>query len=349
MFRRSLLQLAFLCVLVAAVGSPAFAQLLNGSTNPSKPQAPPTDGDGLNVPPDAVEKIPRQTAILVKGAEPSASDSSTPLPEDGAVTKNIYQNRYFGITYPFPPVWAEPFSGPPPSDSGQYVLAQLTPDTKSPVKGTVLITAQDMFFTPTPTHNALELVKFSKEHLPDYYEVERAPTELKIAGHNFVRFDYKSPVAGLHWYVLATQIRCHAIQFVFTSQDTKLLESLIDDMNRIQLPDDANVTAGKGGGPTPVCMPGYVTAAHIVNKVDPVITDNRFNQIPVRIVIDKKGKVRHVHLLSAFPDQSAAITEALMQWTFEPLVRDGKPLEVETGILFRARTSEAPKSTSVND
>src|SRR2546429_282282 len=83
-------------------------------------------------------------------------------------------------------------------DSGLYVLAQLTPDAgaKSPLKGTVLITAQDMFFSLTPTHSALDLVNFSRKHLPDYYEVERAPAELKIAGHDFVRFDYKSPVAG---------------------------------------------------------------------------------------------------------------------------------------------------------
>src|SRR5205823_615227 len=113
MFRRSLLQLAFLCVVL---GSTANAQLLNGPTNPAlKTQPPPNDGDGLNVPPEAVEKIPRQTAILVKGAEPSASDRSTPLPEDGALSKNVYQNRYFAITYRLPAVWAEPFSGPPPT------------------------------------------------------------------------------------------------------------------------------------------------------------------------------------------------------------------------------------------
>ena len=340
MFRRSLLQLAFLCVVL---GSTANAQLLNGPTNPAlKTQPPPNDGDGLNVPPEAVEKIPRQTAILVKGAEPSASDRSTPLPEDGALSKNVYQNRYFGITYRLPAVWAEPFSGPPPTDSGLYVLAQLTPDAgaKSPLKGTVLITAQDMFFSLTPTHSALDLVNFSRKHLPDYYEVERAPAELKIAGHDFVRFDYKSPVAGLHWYVLATQIRCHAIQFVFTSQDTKLLDSMIQDMNRIQLPDDASA---------PDCVSNYATAANIVYKVDPVIADQRFNQIPVRIIIDKKGKVRHVHLLSAFPDQAAAITDALMQWTFAPRMRDGKAVEVETGIMFRSRASETPRSVTTND
>src|SRR2546430_931058 len=123
MFRRSLLQLAFLCVVL---GSTAHAQLLNnGSTSPApKTQPPPTDGDGLNVPPDAVEKTPRQTATLGKGAAPSASEGATPLREDGAVSKTVFQNLYFGITSPLPPVWAEPFSGPPPSDSGLYVLAQ---------------------------------------------------------------------------------------------------------------------------------------------------------------------------------------------------------------------------------
>ena len=120
-------------------------------------------------------------------------------------------------------------------------------------------------------------------------------------------------------------------------------------MNRMQLPDDASVRSGKGGGSVPDCVPGYATAANIVYKVDPIITDNRFNQIPVRIIIDRKGKVRHVHLLSAFPDQAAAITNALMQWTFEPRMRDGKAVEVETGIMFRSRVSEAPRSVSTND
>jgi len=343
MFRRVFLQLAFLCTIVAALGTSAYSQLLSGPTSPApKTQPPPSDGDGLNVPPDQVEKIPRQEAILVKGAEPSASDHSTPVPEDGAVAKNIYQNSYFGITYPLPSDWTEAYKGPPPTDSGSYVLAQLIPASsfKGPLKGTVLITAQDMFFSLTPTRSALDLIKFSRDHLPSFYEVERAPTEMKIAGHTFVRFDYKSAVAGLHWYVLATQIRCHAVQLVFTSQDTKLLESMIEDMNRMKLPDE---------GSAPDCVAGYATNANIVYKVDPVLTDHRFNQIPVRIIIDKKGKVRHVHLLSAYPDQAAAITDALMQWTFEPRMRDGKAVEIETGIVFRSRVSEAPKSTSTND
>jgi hypothetical protein len=55
---------------------------------------------------------------------------------------------------------------------------------------------------------------------------------------------------------------------------------------------------------------------------------------PVRIIIDKAGAVQHIHFLSAFPDQVKVISDALHQWKFKPYLRDGKPAEVETGVLF---------------
>ena len=51
-------------------------------------------------------------------------------------------------------------------------------------------------------------------------------------------------------------------------------------------------------------------------------------------VIDKEGKVKHIHFLSAFPDQAKAITDAMGQWKFKRHLRDGQPVEVETGIMF---------------
>jgi hypothetical protein len=44
--------------------------------------------------------------------------------------------------------------------------------------------------------------------------------------------------------------------------------------------------------------------------------------------------VKHVHLISAFAEQSAGITEALLKWRFKPYLRNGEPVEIETGILF---------------
>ncbi len=311
--------------------------------------APQSGGDFSNNPqPNALPS----DIIVVKGAWSSASDSVTPVPEGGRVAKNVFSNRYFGFTYTLSPDWTQMYFGPPPSDSGYYVLAQIRPaDTfKGASRGSILIAAQDMFFTLTPAGNALELINYNKESLNADYKVEQPPTLVRIANHSFVRFDYGSPVAELHWHVLATQIRCHMVQFVFTSRDTKLVESLIQEMSKMTLPAEAGPISGKGGGDVPVCIKDYAGGENVMERIDPVSGERRFNPAPVRIIIDKQGKVKHIHFLSAFPDQVKAITDALFQWRFKPYLRDGKPVEVETGILFgRAPPAAPPASQAVKE
>jgi len=124
------------------------------------------------------------------------------------------------------------------------------------------------------------------------------------------------------------------VQFVFASRDTKLMESLIQGMDKMSLPDEAGPISGRGGGDVPVCIKDYASGENVMERVDPVFAERRFNPVPVRIIIDKEGKVKHIHFLSAFPDQAKAITDALSQWRFRPYLRDGKPVEVETGIMF---------------
>jgi hypothetical protein len=320
MFRRTTLALMFLCILPIARAQE----------------------DGAPAVP--LRKLPTDV-ILIKGAVPSASDSSTPLPEGGGVRRDVYGNDYFGLSYVLPSGWIEKYKGPPPSDSGAYVLALLRPGStdKHSSRGTLLITAQDMFFTPLPVHTAKETIEYTKETLLADYKVEHAPSQVTVANHAFTRFDYMSPVAGLHWYVLATEVRCHTVRFVFTSPDPALNETLIKDLDAMKL----------AAADAPLCVADYAeTAANITYKVDPVLTEQKFNAIPVRIIIDKAGKVRHVHVISAFPAQAKAITDALSQWHFKPYLRDGIAVEVETGILFgaarRAKTAFSGAAISAN-
>ncbi len=329
--------LRFLFVLAFSISWPAWGQKAG-------PQNVPKNGGDFSNNTQPMTKVPTGV-ILVKGAWSSASDSVTPLPEGGSVTNNVFSNQYFGMTYALPPDWTQKYEGPPPSDSGRYVLAQIRPaDTyKGLTRGSILITAQDMFFTPEPATNALELINYMKDNLQADYKVELPATELKVAGHSFTFFAYGSPVAQLHWYIAATEIRCHAVEIVLTSRDTKLLESLLLDMNKMKLPEEASPTAGTGGGAFPVCIKDYARDENVIARVDPVFTEHRFNPAPVRIIIDKGGKVKHVHFLSAFPDQSKAITDALTQWKFKPYQQDRHPVEVETGIMFgRAVYPTAP-------
>jgi hypothetical protein len=276
----------------------------------------------------SLTKVPTDV-ILIKGAWSSASDSVTPLPEGGKVTAEGYDNPYFGITLGLPPGWMQKYEGPPPSDSGYYVLAQLRPADPVPgqARGTLLIAAQDMFFTTTRATGALELINYTRDHLPADYRVERPPASVTIAGRSFVRLDYGSPVSDLHWSVLATQIRCHVVEFIFTSTDTRLVGSLARSLNSMKsrLDDD---------GTEPVCVKDYASAENLVETVDAVFAEQRYNTIPVRLIIDREGKVKHMHFLSAFPAQAQAISAAVSQWRFKPYLRNGQPVEVETGILF---------------
>jgi hypothetical protein len=327
---------------------PSYSLLLLGSAAlllAGTPCAAQSAGDS-STNPQAI-KVPTGV-ILVKGAWSSASDSVTPLPEGGTLANNVYSNQYFGLTYKLPADWTEKYSGPPPSDSGYYVLAQLRPaDTfKGTSRGSILIAAQDMFFTLTPAKSALELTNYTKDHLNSDYKVEQPPTEVRIANHSFVRLDYGSPVAELHWHVLATQIRCHVVQFIFTSRDTELAEQLIREMNQIKLPAEAGTSSGAGGGDVPTCIKDYASGENVLESVDPFFAERRFNPVPVRIIIDKEGKVKHIHFLSAFPGQAGAISEALSQWKFKPYVRDGHTVEIETGIMFGPAPRLATPSTN---
>jgi hypothetical protein len=281
------------------------------------------------LPPELV-KLPTNT-ILIKGAEPSASDASTPLPESGRVIKDVYRNAYFGLAWQLPADWSENFAGPPPSDSGMYVLALAGPSAsfKGTSRATLLVQAHDLFFAPSQARSAMELAMYAKDALESFYVVERNPTPVKIAGRSFVRFDYQSEAAGLHWVVLTTAIRCHAVQFILTSSDVELMASLIKDMDRMELPPEGHADE------TPVCIADYASGSNVTNRVEPVMSGKqKFNPIPVRIIIDTRGRVKHMHVISAFPEQASSITDALAQWTFKPYEVNGQRREVETGILF---------------
>jgi hypothetical protein len=312
---------------LSAAGSAALAQSAAPALPPAmaSPPAAPAPLDGQAMP------------LLVKGAWSSASDASTPVPEAGAYREGAYHNEYLGLTYPLPEGWAEKYQGPPPSDSGYYVLAQISPTERyaRTRRGTLLIVARDLFFTPLSAGNALQLVKDARDHLSGDYQIEHPPAEVRIGGRAFVRFGYGSPATGLHWYILATEVRCHIVEFIYTSRSTALIENLVRDFSRVVF------SPRTAGDDVPVCLQDYASAQNVLERVEPVLLEHRFHPIPVRVIIDKEGRVRHIHFLSAFPSEAQAITEALFRWRFQPYVRDGRPVDVETGILF-GRASAAP-------
>jgi hypothetical protein len=271
-----------------------------------------------------VTVVPKNV-ILVKGATPAASDASTPVPEVGTASSGRYRNAYFGLSYPIPAGWKEQPAGPPPSDSGVYVLAHfaLYDADQQRLRAHVLVTAQDLFFDAAGAVAAKDVLASIRHDLPPRYEFDEGPTEVTIAGRNFHRLAYTAPRTGLRWRILSTDIRCHALTFTFTGTDAAAMDAAERSLNTITLASAA-----------PPCLNDYASADNIIQKTDPLFSTHRFNTIPVRVLIDATGRVKHIHLLSAFSDQSQPIIAALRTWRFKPYRVNGKATAIETGMVF---------------
>jgi hypothetical protein len=262
---------------------------------------------------------------------PSATTPNIPDPEDGSVAAGAYANNYFGLSYPLPPRWTEGLKGPPPSYTGYYVLSSL--ESSAAGQPSLLVVAQDMFFGAKPMITAKQAagqLRDAEAQVPKM-TIDLEPAETRIADRTFMRVDYSA--GGLYRAWFATELRCHLVIFNFTTTDTEALQSAVRSLDKMTLPSEAD-SGGDAGTPAPVCIHDYASAETIVHRVEPAPAGPRFLKIPVRIIIGTDGAVKHIHVISAFPEQKTAIETALAQWRFKPYEVQGHPAEVETGLIF---------------
>jgi hypothetical protein len=250
--------------------------------------------------------------------------SAIPTPESGAVANDRYSNRYFDLSYPLPDGWTEGFAGPEPSQTGYYVLSSLAP--AGGLNATILIAAQDEFFAAKPHADLVAEVSDFRDAMAhvDGMSIDREPTELTIAGRHMQRVDFSG--VGLYRAMVVTEIRCHAVSFNLTARSREELDALALTLDQIS---DA-----RGAG-APICIKDYASADTIIKRVEPEPIGPRYVPIPVRIIIDTGGRVKHVHVIHATPEQRHMIEDALWQWKFKPPVVNGAAAEVETGLVFR--------------
>jgi len=247
-------------------------------------------------------------------------------PEDGKVLNGRYTNAYFDLLYPLPEGWKEDLAGPGPSPSGYYVLGTLVPEDD--VSATIMIAAQDMLFAAKPDSSAAAMTVAFREEISKVngMTIDREPTEVKIGDRVFHRVDFSG--VGLYRAMFATEGRCHALTFNFTTSDRDELANLILSLNKL------SSTAAKSDASAPLCVKNYAVPENLLRRVQPELSGSTV-PIPVRMIIDKDGGVKHVHVLGGSTGQRRNIDEALRQWKFKPPVVDGRPVEIETGVLFQ--------------
>jgi hypothetical protein len=259
--------------------------------------------------------------------------SQMPIPEDGKVANGNYVSDYFDLSYPLPEGWTEGVPGPDPSDAGYYVLSSLVP--KSELNATILVTAQDMFFASKSYDNMAEMVGDFRQAMSevDGMTIDREPIEVKVADRLLHRVDFSG--VGLYRATFATEIRCHAVSFNLTARDPELLASLafsVDKLSALGMRDS--------GSPVPYCIENYGVPDNLLRRVEPTPVGPKFMPVPVRIIIDTEGGVRHVHVIRATAEQRKSIEDALRQWRFKPYRMNGRAVEIETGLVFRFTLAE---------
>lgn len=247
-------------------------------------------------------------------------------PQDGKVADGSYLNEYFGLTYVLPQGWKAGEAGPAPSQSAYYVLATLIPDSEQ--NATILVAAQDMFFTGGERGGVADGARDFQQAVSNItgMTVDREVMEVKVANQLLYRVDYSG--VGLFRATFRTEIRCHIVSFNLTARDRALRTLLAQSFDRLSF-------AANDGLQPPPCVKDYAEGDNVLHEVRPLPFGPKFIPIPVRIIVGADGRVKHVHVIRATDDQRRSIEEALYQWKFKPYEINGHRSAVETGLVFK--------------
>jgi Gram-negative bacterial TonB protein C-terminal len=248
-------------------------------------------------------------------------------PEDVHIADGFFVSDYFGLRYRVPNGWSGGLSGPDPSQSGYYILGTWAPERT--FSGTILLVAQDMFFTPDTSIDVKDVVTSSRDAISsvDGMTIDREPEAVKVGGYQGYRIDFSG--VGLFRSMFAIKIRCHVVTFNLTSRDPELLESLARSL------DDLAWLENNGRHP-PECLKDHVSE-NVLHRIEPDGINAMTLSIPVRMVVAMDGSVKHVHVIRAPAEQRRSIEAAVKQWRFRPFLKQGRPVEVETGVIFGRR------------
>jgi hypothetical protein len=268
---------------------------------------------------------------VLHGAMPSSHGTKivqSANPEDGKVVDGVFVSDYFNLSYRLPDGWTEGLAGPDPSQSGYYVIGTWAP--KRDFAGTVLVVAQDMFFAPDSSDDVKNVVAEFRQVMSavDGMTIDREPTQVSVGGHPGYRIDFSG--VGLFRSMFAIEIRCHVVTFNLTSRDPELLANLARSL------DNLDSVRKEMSDAVPECLRDYASE-NVVHRVEPDGVGAKVVSVPVRMIVATDGSVKHVHVIRASAAQRRNIEEAVRQWKFKSYVKEGHPVEVETGMMFNLK------------
>jgi TonB family protein len=128
------------------------------------------------------------------------------------------------------------------------------------------------------------------------------------------------------------------------------IENTLDDASGIVVFEDTGVNdtpttshdsvAGNASASSPpVLIPERTALARVVDRVEPEYPDvAKAHHVQGIVVLDVlvggDGRVQRLSRVRGYPGLTAAATDAVKQWRFEPMTRNGRPAGFETNITL---------------
>jgi hypothetical protein len=254
------------------------------------------------------------------------NEAPYPDPETSALKDDIFADDYFGLALPLPTGWS---TGPltmSPAPPGRYRLGAL--EGPAADRTHLEITAQDLFFGDQKFNNAAEMAESVRHRMVKTPALDflGPPLAVTLGNTEFVRIDYIDGALYHTW--LATDVRCHVVVFDVAGPSHASAAKAVQALKRLSL----------GASAAPVCRKNYATRGTVTPTaaLDTAKAPLEAGKIPVRMTLGTDGRVRHVHLVPGAAAPSDDVVAALMRWRFVPYRVDGKPVEVETGVMVGA-------------
>ena len=103
--------------------------------------------------------------------------------------------------------------------------------------------------------------------------------------------------------------------------------------------------------PAPVEVPAETMPALLIRRVAPVYPPlarqaRIQGTVVLKVIVNKDGEVRAAEPISGHPMLAPSAIEAVKQWRYRPVMKDGEPVEVTTTIQVNFKIAGAPPASS---
>jgi TonB family protein len=267
--------------------------------------------------------------------------------ENGVIANGVYSNECLGFSLPIPRGWetndiAAPGGKARRRSDNSLVLLYLRQET---APGGIILNAFDSANRDGGAQDFVSSTVRAQVTIPgEHRDVVKETVAVDYGGRHFYRSDFKGNARdGTPLYVayIYTEFRAHFIGATLASASSDGLNNAADALREISFREDQinpSCIMSSDNATWPLHIEEGVSKGLLVKRVPPdypaIARQARIQgQVVLRAIIDTKGNIKDLKLVSGHPMLAPAAINAVKEWKYKPYMFQGQPIEVETEIV----------------